>query len=157
VDGGQGTGARTLLLLRGTAAVGALGTGQDASRGQDEDVTVGELLLELAGQALLDLVEAGEERNRDEDNNGALVVADLELERCLSVFVLFLLLRWFLVLPYLAGRGELQRSQRGLEIWDVLLEFVEGGGDILLQLGGISPRRAVSRNLVESGLRHDCD
>jgi hypothetical protein len=79
VDGGQGTRTRTLLLLRGAAAVAALGAGQDAARGQDQDVAVGEFLLEFAGQALLDLVEAGEEGNGDEDDDRALVVADFEL------------------------------------------------------------------------------
>ena len=79
VDGGQGTGTGALLLLRGSAAVGALGTGQDATGGQDQYVAVGELLLQLAGQALLDLVEAWQEGHGDEDDDGALVVANLEL------------------------------------------------------------------------------
>jgi hypothetical protein len=79
VNGGQGARTRTLLLLRGSAAVGALGLGEDAARGQNDDVAVGELLLELASQALLDLVEAGEEGNGDEDNDCAFVVANFEL------------------------------------------------------------------------------
>lgn len=51
VHGGQR--ARTGALLRlGVAGAGrALGAGQDAARGQDQDVTVGELLLELTGEA----------------------------------------------------------------------------------------------------------
>lgn len=42
-------------------------------------MAVGELLLEFTGQALLDLVEAAEERDGDEDDDGLLAVADFEL------------------------------------------------------------------------------
>ena len=42
-------------------------------------MTVGELLLELAGEALLDFVEAGEEGDGDEDDDGLLAVANFEL------------------------------------------------------------------------------
>ena len=52
MHGGQGAGARPLLRLRGARAVRAFGTGQDAARGEEEDLAVGELLLELAGEAL---------------------------------------------------------------------------------------------------------
>ena len=44
------TGALLGLVVAGTA--GALGAGQDAARGQDQDVAVGELLLQLTGQAV---------------------------------------------------------------------------------------------------------
>jgi len=54
VHGGQGARARTLLLLVVAGADGALGTGQDAARGDDQDMAVGELLLELTGQAGLE-------------------------------------------------------------------------------------------------------
>jgi hypothetical protein len=43
-------------------------------------VAIRELLLEFAGEALLDLVEAGEEGDGNEDYDGALSVADFELE-----------------------------------------------------------------------------
>jgi len=95
VDSGQGSAARALLSLRGAGSVGALGARQDAAGCEDQDVAVGELLLELTGQALLDLVEAGEERNGDEDDNGTLAVADLEL----------------------TSGDELKRSQGRLEVW----------------------------------------
>jgi len=36
--------------LGGTGAVGTLGTGKDAPRGEDEDVAVGELLFEFTGE-----------------------------------------------------------------------------------------------------------
>lgn len=52
VDGREGAAARTLLGLRRPAAVAALGAWQDAARGDDDDVAVGELLLELTGEAL---------------------------------------------------------------------------------------------------------
>jgi hypothetical protein len=51
VHGGQGSRARTLLGLRRARPVRALGAGKDAARGQDQDVAVRELLLELTGQA----------------------------------------------------------------------------------------------------------
>lgn len=51
VDGGECAGSWTLLSLRCAAAVAALGAGENAARGDDEDVAVGELLLELAGEA----------------------------------------------------------------------------------------------------------
>lgn len=79
VDGSQGSAARTLLGLRGAGSVGSLGAGENAARSDEQDVAVGELLLELAGQTLLDLVEAGEERDGDEDNDGTLAVANFEL------------------------------------------------------------------------------
>jgi hypothetical protein len=46
-------------------------------------MAVRELLFELAGQALLNLVEAGEERDRYEEDNGALAMADFELRSLL--------------------------------------------------------------------------
>jgi len=79
VHGSQSSGTWSLLGLAGSAAVGALGTGQNTARSDHDDVTVGELLLELAGQALLDFVEAGEERDRDEDDDGALAMAGFDL------------------------------------------------------------------------------
>lgn len=51
VDGGQGAAAGALLLLGVARAGGALGAGQDAARGEDQDVAVRELLLELTGEA----------------------------------------------------------------------------------------------------------
>jgi len=117
VHGGQGSRARTLLGLAGAGTIGALGAGQNAAHGQDQDVAVGELLLEFAGQALLDLVEAREEGDGDEDDDGALAVRDFEL----------------------ASRDELKWSQRSLEIGDVGLKFIEGGCDAGFQLGRMLP------------------
>lgn len=56
VDGGQGTRARTLLGLVGARVGGALGAGKDAALSDEEDVAVGELLLELTGEAVFELV-----------------------------------------------------------------------------------------------------
>lgn len=133
-------------------------------------MTIGELLLELAGQALLDLVEAGEERNGDKDDNGALAVADFELFIEI-VSVLFQNITnnhsvsstseisgfYKSNNSYLTGRDELKRSQRRLEVWDVRLEFVEGSSNAGLQLRWVLPRRAVGSDLVECLSRHDCD
>jgi len=79
VDGRECARARAFLGLVRAAAVGALGAWEDAARGEDQDVAVRELLLELAGQALLDFVEAGEEGDGDEDDDGFFAVADFDL------------------------------------------------------------------------------
>lgn len=51
VNGGERPRTGTLLGLSGAATVRALGAGKNAARGNDQDVAVRELLLELAGQA----------------------------------------------------------------------------------------------------------
>lgn len=100
VDGGQGARTGTLLLLGVAGAGGSLGTGQDAAGGEDQDMAIRELLLELASQAcealdgaaqakleghknlpLLDTVEALQGRDGDKDDNSLLAVADLDLLR----------------------------------------------------------------------------
>jgi hypothetical protein len=53
VDGGESAGAGTLLGLGCAGAGRALGAGQDASGSDDQDVTVGELLLEFTGEAVV--------------------------------------------------------------------------------------------------------
>lgn len=99
VDSSQGPRARALLLLGVAGAAGALGSGEDAARGQDQDVAVRKLLLELTGEArqissvfaglasrrkglvlpLLDAVEALQGRDGDKDDNSLLAVANLDL------------------------------------------------------------------------------
>jgi hypothetical protein len=59
VNSREGSGTRTFLGLVRTAAVRALGPRENAARRENEHVAVGELLFELAGEALLDFVEAG--------------------------------------------------------------------------------------------------
>jgi len=56
----------------GAAAVGAFRARKNAARRNDDDLTVGEFLLELPSETLLDLVEAREERHRHEDHDGFL-------------------------------------------------------------------------------------
>jgi hypothetical protein len=51
VNGSEGAAAGPLLGLRGAGSVGALGAREDAARGDDQDVAVGEFLLEFAGEA----------------------------------------------------------------------------------------------------------
>ena len=48
MHGGQGAAVRAFLGLRGAGAVRTFGAGQDAARGEEEDVAVGELLFEFA-------------------------------------------------------------------------------------------------------------
>lgn len=99
VDSGQSTGTRTLLGEGVARADRALGAGEDTARSNDDNVAVGELLLELTGQSvhvsfcpansldsmfsqnvpLLDLVETLEERDGNEDGNSLLAMADLDL------------------------------------------------------------------------------
>ena len=50
VDSGESPGLGALLGLAGAGPVGALGAGQDAAGSNDQDVAVGELLLELTGE-----------------------------------------------------------------------------------------------------------
>lgn len=54
---------------------------------------------------------------------------------------------------HLAGRDELQRAQSDLEIGSVGLEVEESLSNVLLELGGVLPRRAVGSDLVQ-GLAH---
>lgn len=51
MDSSESAAAGALLLLGVAAAGGALGAGQDAARGEDQDMAVRELLLELTGEA----------------------------------------------------------------------------------------------------------
>jgi len=81
MDGGQCSGTRTLLGLRGSGAVGALGAGKDAAGGEDENVSVGELLLELTGEALLHSVEALKGWDGDKDDDSLLAVANFNLQK----------------------------------------------------------------------------
>lgn len=103
VDGSEGPRAGALLLEGVAGAGGALGAREDAARGEEDDVAVRELLLELAGQAagvvsiqfvmdgrqltwdldipLLDPVEALEGRNGDKDDDRLPAVANLDLSR----------------------------------------------------------------------------
>jgi len=79
VDGGKCSGTGSLLSLRSTGAVGALWAGENAARGEEEDVAVGELLLELTRETLLHTVEALEGWDGDKDDNSLLAVANFDL------------------------------------------------------------------------------
>ena len=98
VDSSEGARAGTLLLLGVASAGRALGAGKDAARGEDQDVAVGELLLELTSETrtmsvynvlaidwedcflpLLDTVEARQGGDGDKDDNSLLAVANLDL------------------------------------------------------------------------------
>lgn len=60
-----------------------------------------------------------------------------------------------MVSSHLSCVDELQRSEGDLQIGSVGLEIVQSTGDVLLQLGGVLPRRAVGGDLVQRG-RHGC-
>lgn len=51
VDGSECSGTWSLLCLRGSGSVATLWAGKDTAGSEDENVTVGELLLELTGEA----------------------------------------------------------------------------------------------------------
>jgi len=52
VDSGECSGAGALLREGGARTVGALGAGKNAAGGEDQDMAVGELLLELTGESV---------------------------------------------------------------------------------------------------------
>lgn len=64
MDSSESTAAGTLLGLGVARAGGALGAGQDAAGGQDQDVAVGELLLELTGEATKGCLSVGRVHRR---------------------------------------------------------------------------------------------
>lgn len=51
MDGGECSAARSLLCLSSAGAVASLWSWENATRGDDENMAIGELLLKLAGQA----------------------------------------------------------------------------------------------------------
>ena len=100
VDSSQSARTGALLGLGVARAGGALGLGEDAAGSEDQDVAVGELLLELTSEAatqhgqyvqckmdrvflfnlpLLDAVEALQGWDGDKDDNSLLAVANLDL------------------------------------------------------------------------------
>lgn len=84
VDSGESSRTGTLLGLGRARAIGALGAGKNAARSNDQDVAVGELLLELTGETLLGLVPALEKGNWDKDDDGLATVSDLDLRILVS-------------------------------------------------------------------------
>merc|ERR1711981_1114581 len=132
VDSGEGTRAWTLLLLEVARAVRALWTGQDATGGDDQDMAVGELLLELARQALLHLVPAWQRWNRNEDDNSLATMSNLNL----------------------ACGHKLKWSQSRLQVRHVRLQVIEGICDGGLRLRWRLPAWAIWRNFVKSSRRH---
>ena len=55
---------------------------------------------------------------------------------------------------YLSRTDEVQWPQGSAHVRDIGLEVIEGIGDICLDLGGLLPRWAVRRDLVQSSGRH---
>lgn len=75
VNGSQSSGLRALLGGLRLAA----GLGEDGALSDENNVTVRELLLELTGQSLLDLVDSGEKRRGNENDDSLLASADFKL------------------------------------------------------------------------------
>ena len=117
MDGRQGARPRALLLQVVARAARALGPGQDAARGDKQDMAVRELLLELARQAgkvsravatlarnkvdspLLDPVEALQGRDGDKDDNSLLAVANFNLLFDQSQHAISISLKWSAARP----------------------------------------------------------
>ena len=139
VDAGKGAAAGTLLHDAG----GTGGLAQHPALGNEDDMAVRELLLELPGQPstnnvnpssldafgwigsapLLDLVESLELGNRDEDDDGLLATTNVDLP----------------------GSGDLERAELSLELGDVVFEVNQGLRDRgfgLIGGGGGGVRRA---------------
>jgi hypothetical protein len=75
VDGSQGTGSGTRLLT----VVAATRNSQDAALGNENNVTVRELLLKLTGDLGLDLLERLLVGDGNEDNDSLLTSANFNL------------------------------------------------------------------------------
>lgn len=111
LDGGQGAGARA----GGGRAGGALvGVAEDGALGDDEDVAAGELLLELADELLVDLVEGLEELVGDVKDDGLLAGSAVDL----------------------LGGGDVEVLEGALEVVGGHLEVEDLLGDLELELVG---------------------
>jgi hypothetical protein len=75
VDSSQSARSGTSLLLARVASR----LGHDATLSNEKDMAVRELLLKLAGESLLDLVEGLQLRNGDEDDNSLLSTTEFNL------------------------------------------------------------------------------
>lgn len=96
MDSGESTRTRSLLSLLLVASW----LREDTALGNEDDVTVREFLLELTGQALLNLVESLDLRNRYKDNDSLLTALYINL----------------------TSRGDGEWCELGLEVWDVVAE-----------------------------------
>ena len=111
LDGGQGAGARA----GGGRAGGALvGVAEDGALSDDEDVAAGELLLELADELLVDLVEGLEELVGDVKDDGLLAGSAVDL----------------------LGGGDVEVLEGALEVVGGHLEVEDLLGDLELELVG---------------------
>lgn len=108
VHGSQGAGPGAHLLLAGAAG----GLGHDAALGDKEDVTVGELLLELTGQTGVDTLGLLEDRHGNEDHDGLATSGNVQL----------------------LGSGDLDGTEVLLELGRGLLQVKDSLGDLELEL-----------------------
>ena len=111
LDGGEGAGAGT----GGGRAGGALvGVAEDGTLGDDEDVAAGELLLELADELLVDLVEGLEKLVGDVEDDGLLAGTAVDL----------------------LGGGDVEVLEGALKVVGGHLEVEDLLGDLELELVG---------------------
>lgn len=135
MDTGESTAARSLLL--DTGGTGRLA--QHPALGNEDDMAVGEFLLQFTGEPrwdsgqfqneakvdryswcspLLNLVESFQLRHRDEDDNGLLATSDINLARS----------------------GNLEGTKLGLEFGDTVLQvdqsLSDGGFGLIGGCGG---------------------
>lgn len=111
VDSSKSSGNGSLLSL----TVAATGLGEDAALSKENNVAVRELLLQLTGQSLLNLVNRLQSRRREEDDNSLLAARNFDF----------------------TNRLELERSELGLEVGGRVLEVDESLTDLELELGGL--------------------
>jgi len=117
VNGGKSAGSWALLGSSGSARW----DWEDSSLSNEDDVAVRELLLELAGKTLLNLVESLQKWHWNEDDDSLLAGSDLNL----------------------LSAGELQWSQGSLEVRGLGLEIKESLGDAELELRWVRMRGRV--------------
>lgn len=121
VNSGEGSGTRSLL---GDARPPRR-DGEDSAEGKEDNVSVGELLLEFAGKALLNFVELLEEWHWDKDDNSLLASTNLDLSCAV----------------------ELQGPKGSLQVTNLSLEIVQCLSDGRLQFRGLGPRWGVVSDL----------
>lgn len=122
---GAGAGAETLRLLGA-----GVGLSEDVALGHDDDVTARELLLELADEAGLDLVEGLLELVRDVHDDGLASGTAVDL----------------------LGGGDVEVAEGGLELGRGHLKVEELLGDLGLELIGLLLLR-VEREMIVSSKR----
>lgn len=123
VDSSKSAGSWASLLLARVASR----LGHDAALSNKENVTVRELLLELTGESLLNLVEGLELRNRDKDDDSLLATTNLDLNlvvtKNLALIPFIAKILSSGTITHLLGRRDLKGSEFLLELSDIVLKI----------------------------------